>query len=207
MWMCHVSYTNGSCHIYECVMSQKKKIKPHPLLHRRAPSSWPPATSHVHQYKWVMSQIRMSHVTDTNESCLHRHGHLQRVMSTSMNGSRRKYKRVMSQIRMSRLSIIVATCNARWEVHEYKWAMSRYEWGMSPSSWPLATRHVHTFECVMSQIQMDHVPDTNESCLHHRRHLQRVMSMNMNGSRHGHEWGTSRSSSPPAISYGVASVS
>jgi len=56
------AHINASCHICKFVMSQRKRIKPHPLQHRRAPSSWPPATSHVQQYKWVMSN-------SINESC------------------------------------------------------------------------------------------------------------------------------------------
>jgi len=142
---------NESFHRYEWVMS---------------PSSWPPATSHVHMYEWVTSQIQTGHVTDTNESCLHhrrhlqreismnmndscpntnepclhRHGPLQYVTFTHLNASCHRYKWIMSQIRMSHVSIIVVTCNES-----------------CPWIW------------------MSRVTDTNEACLHNHHHLQWVM--------------------------------
>jgi len=72
-----------------------------------------------HTYEWVMSHIRMSHVTHTNESC-HTYewvmSHIRMSHVTYMNESCHIYDWVMSHIRMSHVTHTNESC------HIYDWA-------------------------------------------------------------------------------------
>jgi len=126
-------------------------------------------------YKWVMSQIQMSHVTHPNESC-----HI--------------YKWVMSHITMRHLT---PTCES-W--HTYKWVI----WHVQMSHFPHVNKSRQTYLWVISRIWIRHVTHVNESCHTYERvmchiqmshlakpssmsHIQRRHVTHTNKSWHAHE--------------------
>jgi len=95
-----------------------------------------------HTYECVMSHVRMSHVTHTNEM-LPSVAHVTRYI-THMNAS-------------------LCTYESDAAVRMLSWDISRYTCDMTHVTH--TDESCHTYEWVMSQVWIGHVTHTNESCL------------------------------------------
>jgi len=86
-----------------------------------------------HIYEWVMSQIRMSHVTDTNESC-------------------HTYEWVMWHIRMSHVTDTNESCHTYGIASRRDAVMYMYVWHIDMSSDFDAMPHARTSMCLILQV-------------------------------------------------------
>jgi len=186
IWMSHVTRTNESCHRKEDVdYLQRWWLKTThvcnvPFFSFPNGGKWQHVCFMSHTYEkschtseWVMSHIRMSHVTRHNESChtyewvmshiqmshgpeedLH-HFLLQIAVHDGMNQSGHVHSRVMSHMNGSHI----------WMSHV-----------------TLKSKSCHTYEWVMSNIRMSHGPEED---LHHFL-LQIAVHDRMNQSGHVH---------------------
>jgi len=162
MWMRHVTYINGSCSTYECVMLHI--LMAHvPHMNESCPTYewvtlhiWMSHVPHMnvlcHTYGWVMSHIWMSHVTHINESC-------------------HTYECVMSQIYVRRAR--VPHTNQSYLTHDRR---TRSNCVVYHCKGHVTEGHVthtnvscHTCECVMFPVWMRHGTHMNESCLTQNR--------------------------------------
>ena len=91
-----------------------------------------------HTYEWVMSHIRMSHVTHTNESCFD-------IWMMHMNESCHTHKWVMSHIRMSHVARMNESCRT------YEWVMSH-----------IRMSNILTYEWCIWMSHVTHINDTEE---------------------------------------------
>ena len=157
IWMSHIAHVNGSCHAYEWVMSH--------ILMRYVTH----VNESCHTCEWVMSHMWMSHM---NKSCYTYEWVIYWWDKSHMwicgAGVQEKSSRVISTSHVPHT--INESCPSKWVMFllsteicpTYKWDMPHVDEScLSVHLWMIRVS-LHTYEWVMSHIQMRHATHTNE---------------------------------------------